>query len=124
MSDAKQFLKKPMNIGGYDFYQLTVNDHLALQDETKDDENPRGVDLTEIMLTGAGTEKLAKMFNARILRLIFHRSLKKGNPELTLEEAGEVALKGKELGEALGYILHGMTPDELKEQQAGGSGNE
>ena len=108
---AKELQKYGRNllpVGGYEFGPLTLNDFVEIEKAT-------GVDVTKEMMRAS---KLADVFSSSLIREILFRSLMRGGYDgITVEQVGDLAFQGDELGKILSYALNGTEPE------AGGSGN-
>jgi hypothetical protein len=101
MKDLKKYAGKPIVIDEIDFYPLSLNDYVEINDET-------GVDVTKEMLRGGNP---VEMFSSALIREILFRSIVRGEKSVTREQVGDLSLKGEDLGRALSYALNGTEPE-------------
>lgn len=102
-----KYEKGTISVAGNDWAPLGLNEFIAIYKAT-------GVDVTKEMMRAKNP---AEMFDSALIREIMYHSLKKAGYEITPEQAGDLSLKGDELGRVLSYALNGTEPE------AGGSGN-
>ena len=101
MKDLKKYAGKPIVVDGINFYPLSLNDYVEIEEQT-------GVDVTKEMMRGGNP---ADMFSSKLIREILFRSIYRGDKAVTQEMVGDVSLKGQDLGRALSYALNGTEPE-------------
>ncbi|MFA5054295.1 MAG: hypothetical protein WC565_09565 [Parcubacteria group bacterium] len=106
--ELQKYSRSLITVEEMEFGPLTLNDFVEIEKVT-------GVDVTKEMMRAKNP---AEMFSSALIREILFRSLRRaGYDAITTEQAGDLSLKGEDLGRILSYALNGTEPE------AGGSGN-